>query len=164
MAILETNIGSNIAGGWLNGLLAGLAGGAAEVGWIALYSGLTGGDGIAVANGVTASVVPAAAGTALAVPLGLAIHFGLAIALGLAVAVMLRRIVPQLAGSMAELGLIVAVLATVWAVNFLIILPVLNPAFVHVVPLPVSFISKLLFGLAAALVLRMKSDRSAQQT
>ena len=161
MSLTETNIGNSIASRWSAGLLAGFAGGAAEVGWIALYSSLTGGSASAVANGVTASVIPAAAGTAAAVPLGLAIHFGLAIALGLAVAVLLRRAVPQLAGTMTELGLIVATLAMVWAVNFLIVLPVVNPAFVHVVPMPVSFTSKLLFGLAAALVLRIKSDRPA---
>ena len=47
-----------------------------------------------------------------------------------------------------------AALAAVWAINFFVILPVLSPAFVHLVPYSVSLMSKLLFGFAAAETLR----------
>jgi len=142
---------------WRIGALAGLAGGMAEVVWITLYAGLTGGNAVTVAKEITASVVPMAATSAIATPLGLVIHFGLAAVLGIAVAVGLNRLFPRLSGTMTEVGLIVLALAFVWSLNFLVILPMLNPGFVHIVPMPVSFISKLLFGLVAALVFEMKN-------
>jgi hypothetical protein len=47
-----------------------------------------------------------------------------------------------------------AVLVGVWAVNFFFVLPIVSPAFIHMVPYAVSLGSKLLFGLAAAEVIR----------
>ena len=47
-----------------------------------------------------------------------------------------------------------ASLATVWAINFFIVLPVISAPFVHLVPYSVSLMSKLLFGIAAAETLR----------
>jgi hypothetical protein len=138
--------------------LAGLVGGAAEVAWITLYSTLTGGSAVQVATGITKTFDPGLASGALAVPMGVAIHFGLAIVLGLAVTILIRKSLPKLAGTMSEFALVVAALAVVWAVNFLVILPLVNPAFVHAVPFAVSFASKLLFGIGAGLVLLLWSD------
>jgi hypothetical protein len=145
---------------WRIGALAGLAGGIAEVAWITLYAGLSGGNAVTVAKEITASVIPMAATSAIATPLGLAIHFGLAALMGIAVVVGLNRLFPRISGTAAEAGLIVLALACVWSLNFLVILPVVNPDFVHIVPMPISFTSKLLFGLVAALVFEMKKDRS----
>jgi hypothetical protein len=136
------------------GTLAGLAGGAAEVLWISIYSRIAGGSTVDVATGITSTVFPTVASHPAAILIGLAIHFVLAVALGLAVAGLIRQVAPQLAGSVAEMSLIIATLVAVWAVNFLIVLPVVNPSFVHIVPMPVSFASKLLFGVVAAFVLR----------
>jgi hypothetical protein len=47
-----------------------------------------------------------------------------------------------------------AALAGVWAVNFFMVLPIVSPAFVHIVPYAVSLTSKLLFGVAAAEIVR----------
>jgi hypothetical protein len=47
-----------------------------------------------------------------------------------------------------------AALAGVWAVNFFVVLPLVSPAFVHIVPYAVSLTSKLLFGVAAAEIVR----------
>jgi len=47
-----------------------------------------------------------------------------------------------------------AALAGVWAFNFLVVLPIVSPAFVHIVPYAVSLTSKLLFGVAAAEIIR----------
>jgi len=141
---------------WRAGLLAGLAGGVAEVIMIVLYAGLSGGSAAAVARGITASVLPLAASAPAAIPIGLAIHFGLACLLGLGIALAIGR----LAGTWAGTGSILLVLALVWAINFLVILPVVNPDFVHIVPMAVSFTSKLLFGLAAALVFTAINHRN----
>ena len=50
-----------------------------------------------------------------------------------------------------------AALAGVWAINFFVVLPIVSPAFVHMVPYAVSLTSKLLFGVAAAAVLRRQA-------
>jgi len=48
----------------------------------------------------------------------------------------------------------------VWAVNFFVVLPSIDPDFIHLVPYSVSLVSKVLFGLAAAEALR-RQDVSA---
>ncbi len=139
---------------WSAGIVAGLAGGAIEVAWIALYQQIAGADGAAVARGVTQSVLPGMVSAPAAVPLGLAIHMGLAIALGIVIAVALPRLLPRLVGTIMEPAAVVATLIGVWAVNFFVVLPAINPAFVTLVPLSASLTSKVLFGFAAAFVLR----------
>jgi len=133
--------------------LAGIAGGAAEVAWIALYSGVTGGSAAQVATDITKTFDPALVSGSLAMFIGVGIHFGLAIGLGLAVTLLIRQSLPKLVGTMSEFALVLVALAAVWAVNFLVILPFINPSFVHAVPLGISFVSKLLFGVGAGLVL-----------
>lgn len=133
------------------GILAGLAGGLAEVAWIALYAAASGSDGALVARGVTDTLRLA---TQSPVGAGIAIHMTLAALLGLAVAFALQPLRPRLDGLSFD-ATVVSVLGLVWAINFFVVLPVLNPAFVEVVPLAVSFVSKLLFGAAAAWSLRI---------
>ncbi|MBW6505979.1 MAG: hypothetical protein K0B00_04420 [Rhodobacteraceae bacterium] len=136
------------------GLWAGLAGGAAEIVWIAIYRQLQGAGSLDVARGITETVFPAAAAASYSVALGLAIHMVLAVALGVAAAWFVARAFPRLAGSWAEFGLIVGILAVVWCTNFFVVLPIINPAFVTIVPYDASLTSKLLFGVCAALVFR----------
>jgi hypothetical protein len=136
---------------WLAGVSAGLAGGAIEVAWIALYQGLAGHDSVAVARGVTQSMAPHLASTTIAASLGVAIHMGLAVLLGVAIAFFVQRFLPRIVGTAWEPVVVVGILAGVWAMNFLVILPLINPEFVTIVPLSVSFASKMLFGLVAAI-------------
>jgi len=126
------------------GVLAGLAGGAAEVAWISLYAAVTGSDAAAVARGVSDTVGIDAASPAVA---GVAIHMTIAAMLGMALAAALAPL--RLEGARLY-AVLAGALAGVWAINFMIVLPLLNPAFVGIVPLGVSFVSKLLFGVAAA--------------
>lgn len=140
---------------WSVGVLAGLAGGAIEVSWIAIYQHLTGGEAASVARGVTAVVFPRLAAHVTAVPLGIAIHMGLALLLGIAIAVLVRVMLPRNAPAVLEPLAVVGALVLVWAMNFLVILPAINPAFVTVVPYAASLTSKVLFGVAAALVMKL---------
>ena len=59
--------------------------------------------------------------------------------------------------SYASAGVIITsaafLLALVWTLNFFIILPWLNPAFVTLMPYSVSLASKLLFGVTMGIVL-----------
>src|SRR5436305_15289984 len=65
------------------GVVAGLAGGAAEVAWIWIYSAATGTDAATVARGVTETI---GLGTVPPVAGGLTIHMAIAAFLGIAVA------------------------------------------------------------------------------
>lgn len=135
------------------GAAAGIMGGLAEVAWIALYSEAGGTPAAAVARGVTGAVFPSLAAAPLSAWLGVAIHMVISVALGLAIALVMRRLMPRFGATKAGFATVVAMLIAVWAINFFAVLPVVNPAFVSVVPLAASFVSKTLFGLAAALML-----------
>jgi hypothetical protein len=135
------------------GVAAGFAGGAAEIAWITLYAQLSGTDAAAVADGVTGSLFPALGASGAAVPLGIGLHMALAVLLGAAIAVLLRSAAPRLAGTLLEPLAVVGTLVAVWAVNFLVVLPIINPSFIELVPLGVGLTSKVLFGAAAAFVL-----------
>jgi len=148
---------------WSTGAIAGLAGGLAEVVWIALYARLSGGDSTAVARGITESLFPGVGSALVAAPLGIAIHMALAIVLGIAIAAMLRTGLPRVHGTALEPVITIALLAGVWGVNFFLVLPVINPAFVALVPYSVSLISKMLFGFSAALVMHFLADRPRTQ-
>lgn len=136
-----------------HGLIAGLAGGLAEVAWISLYAVSAEADAAAVARGVSAALIsdPAAAPVAL----GLAIHMVLAAALGIALAIVLRPV--WLRGGLGSYGAALAALVGVWSINFLIVLPQLSPEFLTLLPHQVTLASKLLFGLAAAWVFQRQA-------
>ena len=130
-------------------LVAGAAGGVAEMLWVAAYSS----DPLAVAGGVTATVLPGSPG-ALAPLLGVGIHLFLSMALGLVLAkLLLAHVLPRF-GAAALMPAALGVLAAIWAVNFLVVLPLLAAPFVALMPLAATLASKLLFGAALAGVLR----------
>ncbi|NOZ37108.1 MAG: hypothetical protein GXP11_03375 [Gammaproteobacteria bacterium] len=151
---------------WTVGAIAGLVGGGAEITWIALYKYLSGGEAAAVARGVTQTVFPQMGAPMAAVPLGIAVHMGLAIILGIAISIFIRSILPARAPAILEPIAVVGLLVCVWAINFFIILPVINPEFVTLVPYTTSLASKVLFGVAAALVFKLTggSQLAAKQT
>lgn len=132
-------------------VVAGVAGGMAEVLWIAAATAALGVDGWAVARAVGATVIPAMANSGLAAGIGLVIHFLLSIALAAVFMHALGRSRSTTARVLVSLG----ALAAVWAFNFFLLLPLINPAFVFLLPLSVTLVSKLLFGLAMATVLEL---------
>jgi membrane-associated HD superfamily phosphohydrolase len=134
------------------GVLAGLAGGLAEVIWIVLFSNLTLNDVTLVATGITQSVGLWQVATSARVPLGIAIHMSLAVILGISISIFLSKLEHCSLSKQVESLIVICVLAIIWGINFFFILPAINPAFVNIVPLPVSFLSKIIFGFAAAWV------------
>ena len=135
-------------------VLAGLAGGFAEMLWIALYASLTSGSSVEVARQVAATLFQPAVALPAAPAIGIAIHLALSVALAV---VFVRFIwIPfakRMAGG-AGLFITVAALMAVWAVNFLVVLPVVNPSFVTLMPYKITFVSKALFGAAMVWSLR----------
>lgn len=135
------------------GILAGAAGGLAEVAWVSLYSVITGGSAAALARGVTTAAGVTAVLPAAPVTTGIVVHMVLAAMLGV-VLTGLWQALAQTPRVSSLYVVAIALLASVWAMNFFVILPLVSPGFVKLLPLSVSLVSKLLFGLAAAETLR----------
>ncbi|MFP5330342.1 MAG: hypothetical protein ACLGHC_09455 [Alphaproteobacteria bacterium] len=143
------------------GVLGGFAGGLAEIAWIWTYGALTGAPLLPVARGIVESTAPQLAAAAWAPALGIVIHLGLAVLLGIGLAIAIRQLAPRFVGVYSEYGVALLVLLGVWSVNFLVVLPYLNPGFVDLLPYSVTLLSKLMFGLAAAATLRAYRLRAA---
>jgi hypothetical protein len=140
------------------GVIAGAAGGLAEIAWISLYAGATGANSAALARGVTTAAGVNALFPTAPVALGVTVHMGLAVTLGIALAFVWRLLSSHRFENSNPFPFMVAVLAGVWAINFFVVLPIISPNFIQLVPYSVSLISKLLFGLAAASVFRLLAE------
>jgi hypothetical protein len=153
---------------FLLGCLLGLAGGLAEILWITLYGALTGSEIAEVARSISAVVsafVPVAPLITEPVASGIAIHMIAAIGLGIALAFVWRALSVHWAAAANGAAFMLLALTIVWGINFFVVLPLLNPyfvdlntSFVELIPYPASLISKLMFGLTAAVVLEAKAD------
>ncbi len=154
------------------GVLLGLAGGIAEVIWIALYGLMASVDTSEVAFVIDAVAQRALPGSpAVTNPLihGIVIHMVAAVGLGVALALAWHWLARHRPLRVDEYAFMVGALTLVWAFNFFVVLPLISPsvaglqgAFVELLPYPVSLASKVLFGLAGAAVLRFATrDPSA---
>ena len=132
------------------GVTAGAAGGLAEIAWVTLYAGVTGGNAAALARGVTSAAGVSALLPAAPVALGIAVHMMLAVTLGVALASVWQALQQRTTRFANPYPFTLAVLGGVWALNFFVVLPIVSPDFVHLVPYTASLASKLLFGIAAA--------------
>lgn len=137
------------------GVIAGAAGGLAEIAWVTLYAGVTGGNAAILAQGVTTAAGLVGLFPPLSTGLGIVLHMTLAVCLGIALAFSWRGFSDR-SQAISPFPLALTALAGVWAVNFFVVLPIVSPAFVHLVPYSVSLVSKMLFALAAAAVLRQQ--------
>jgi hypothetical protein len=142
------------------GVIAGAAGGLAEIAWVTVYAAATGGNVALLARGITTAAGASALLPAAPMIVGTAIHMTLAVALGIVLAFAWRAVSANRARSISPYPFMLAALAGVWALNFFVVLPIISPAFTHLVPYAVSLSSKLLFGLAAAEVIRRQDARA----
>lgn len=133
------------------GLIIGLAGGLAEIAVIWLYSALTGGDSAMIARHVATAIGLDGASSAV----GVAVHMGLAVALGIALSAGLQIFVDRPTHNGAVFSFMVGSLAVVWVINYFVVLPAVNPSFVHLLPYAITLASKLAFASAAAATLHM---------
>ena len=129
-------------------LLAGAAGGLAEIIWVSLYAAATPLVGLDVAREVTASVFGPGAVGSFSSAIGILIHFLLSFAIAAAFSLTLWQPVRHRFGRNGVVACALAVLAGIWSMNFFVVLPVVNPNFIELMPLTVTLTSKLLFGLA----------------
>lgn len=145
-------------------LLAGLCGGLAEVLWIALYTSMTPVSGVEVARQVAVTIFPSAIDLAAAPILGVAAHLVLSLALGSIFAWTVWIPFARQMGFTATMLIAIAALICVWAINFLVILPALNPRFVTLMPYAVTLISKGLFAMAMAWTLQQVHGRGGRSS
>jgi hypothetical protein len=143
-----------------HGIVAGVAGGLAEIAWVTLYAGATGADPATVARGVTTAAGVSALFPADPVAVGVTVHMALAVTLGIALSFGWRALSSHRLDIAGPFAFVLVALVGVWAVNFFLALPNISPEFIHLVPNPVSLMSKMLFGLAAAEAFR-RQDASA---
>ena len=127
-------------------LIAGLAGGLSEIFWIGMYSAITHTGGLEISRQITATLIPVWAGLSIAPLLGVVIHLALSVALAFLCCTVFIEPLGRRFGHAGILPGSMAVLAGVWVINFLVILPVINPAFVTLLPFLVTLASKMLFG------------------
>jgi len=133
------------------GLEIGLAGGLAEVLVVGAYAGVAGADAANVA-GAIATAVRVDPGSAI---VGLAVHMAMAAGLGLALLAGAKGSGLLRDGSARRIyAMALLALGAIWSLNFLVVLPVLSPGFVHLLPYPVTLASKLMFAVAAVATLR----------
>jgi hypothetical protein len=144
------------------GLVAGMAGGIAEMVWVTFYAGVTGGNPAVLARGVTTAAGVSVLLPASPIALGITVHMTLAMTLGVALALTWSTVPALRTGLANPYPLMLTALAAVWALNFFVVLPIISPAFVHLVPYAVSLTSKLLFGVAAAATLRRQDVSQLQ--
>jgi hypothetical protein len=140
------------------GVIAGTAGGLAEIAWVTLYAAATGANPATLARGITTAAGVSALFPAGPISLGVTVHMALAVTLGIALAFIWRTMSSMRPETMSPFPLMLAALVGVWAINFFVVLPIVSPAFIHLVPYSVSLISKMLFGLAAAEVFRLLAE------
>jgi hypothetical protein len=136
-------------------LLAGLAAGFAEVFWVLLQSG----SSTVVGASITTTFTGDATVTATSGWIGLGIHMGLSLVVAAAFIQFVWRPLRDWLSPVQTVALSMACLGGVWVFNFMILLPIINPAFVGLMPLGVTLISKLLFGAAMGGVLVYQTRR-----
>lgn len=148
------------------GIALGVAGGFAEIIWIAAYGSLAGSDTTEVARAITSTVGRALPGISLAsAPFiyGIVIHMLAAVGMGIALVLVWQGLTTRGRTRFNVYTFMVGALALIWVFNFFVVLPLISPAFVEIVPYPASFVSKLLFGLAGAIMLRYVTTRAVDR-
>lgn len=137
---------------WL--IFAGLFGGLAEVIWVGLYTGFSHLTLSAVGYTVAATVFPNGGALLLSPLSGLIIHLLLSVLLALGFGYIIWPLIEKFF-QQRQVTMIASLvtLALVWKINFFLLLPLWNAHFVNLLPLAVSLISKLLFGLTMGTVL-----------
>ncbi len=142
-------------------LLAGLCGGMAEVLWIGVYSFFSGTSLNTIGAAISATFWPTSANMVYAPLLGLVIHLGLSLLLALLLGNLLWRMFAPRRANIGIVAVAMVMLALVWKINFYLVLPVWNPGFIGLLPLSVTLISKLLFGLGMGVILALPARTSA---
>jgi hypothetical protein len=145
---------------WL--ILAGLAGGLAEVIWIGLYSSVSDITLPAMGKAIAATVFSGGSELLLSPVSGLIVHMLLSVLLALGFGyILLPLIEKRFHHRQIPFITSVVMLIAVWKINFFLLLPVWNPGFIGLLPLGITLVSKVLFGLTMGLILSQYRQKFA---
>lgn len=141
---------------------AGLVGGLLEIVWVSFYGLVTGGPIVDVSRQVSATVFGVQGLGGFAASMGVFIHLVLSFVLSASFILFLWKPFMLHRSKLISIGSALCALTLVWAINFYVVLPLVNPSFVKLLPMGVTLISKMLFGLGMGLYLSAQSHLSAQ--
>lgn len=139
---------------WLQaGAACGIAGGLAEVMFMAAYNLIAGTSGRTTLSLITLTFFDhEIAFGPLGAFGGLLIHFALSIIVGIFFSIfMFNDKIPFSRVFASGIALLIAI----WTFNFFLLLPKINPEFVEMVPVNVALFSKLLFGVSMGIYLKL---------
>lgn len=139
-------------------ILAGFCGGMAEVIWIIFYSLFKDLELLSIASAISQTVFFNSFDMQIAPLMGLIVHLCLSVLLAIAFGFTLLPFIQRFSNNFSTLLASLITLAIVWKINFFILLPVWNPDFINLLPLHVSLLSKLLFGLSMGIVLTQQKS------
>lgn len=136
---------------------AGLIGGLMEILWVSFYGLVTNTPVLPVSQEITATLVGSSTLSVTPGILGIAAHMLLSLLLSAVFVLGLWQ--PFVSQRTPLLGMVsaLAALTLVWAVNFFVVLPIINPRFVTLLPMGVTLTSKMLFGLGMGAFLVLHS-------
>jgi hypothetical protein len=134
--------------------VAGIVAGLAEVLWVLGLAAFIILDAGNVAREVTASLFPALLESGFSIVLGIAIHLALSVLLVVAYFGSIGRWVEKHFNLSGQLTIAISALIIVWAINVLLILPVINPLFNNTIAYSFSLVSKILFAITMVLSIR----------
>jgi hypothetical protein len=138
-------------------ILAGLVGGITEILWISVYSYFSSANATNIARQISATVLPFTADSYFAPMFGVFIHLVLSLVLAISFTATILKPVGDQYGTIGIMLSSFMTLGIVWAINFLVVLPILNPSFILLMPVIVTLISKLLFGVTMGWMLVKKT-------
>jgi len=144
-------------------LLAGAAGGTVEVVWVWLFCTVAPLQSSLVAEEIARSFFPQMAGIS-AVTAGVVIHYILALLIAGVAAMTLFRMLGRKSKLRNVVAASVVALVAIWATNFFVVLPVLNPVFVTLMPYAVTLTSKIGFGIAMGWIFAASTSALAGET
>ncbi len=128
-------------------ILAGVAGGTVEIIWVMMYCFGSPLSASLIGEEVARSFLPQMTGIT-AVVAGVFIHYVLACLIAAAAVLTYRRVFEGDIDEPAIFATSIAALVVIWAANFFVVLPIVNPVFVTLMPYTVTLISKIGFGIA----------------
>lgn len=150
---------------WLKGgVVGGLAGGLAEIVFMGAYCLASGKSGASILSLITFTFSDRGfAFGPLGASAGVLIHFALSVLIGVLFSIAMFLIDNNTDKESATRTVVSgAILLTgIWAFNFFILLPNINPEFVALVPAKVAFFSKFLFGLSLGVLVNQVSGAPA---
>lgn len=141
---------------------AGLVGGLLEIVWVSFYGLVTGSPILDVSRQVSATIFGVHGVGGFEASMGVFVHLVLSFVLSAGFVMFLWKPFMGQASKLMGISSALGALVLVWVMNFYVVLPVVNPHFVTLLPMGVTLISKVLFGLGMGMYLSAQSRTNAQ--